>query len=115
MLSSELTPISDTGSFGSLQALPSFLRRFGEKNATTGEYALPTKRQSIMNSIPWIGKIVGCLVIEPLIDRIGYRNSMAVTAAVQIVALIIELTSKGWQQFTVGRNFAYLSVGMVST
>ncbi|CAK7199486.1 hypothetical protein SEUCBS139899_002166 [Sporothrix eucalyptigena] len=102
----------DTGSFGSLQALPSFLRQFGVKNAA-GTYALPTKRQSLMNSIPWIGKFVGCFTVEPLIERVGYRNSIIVAAIVQIVALIIEMTAKSWQQFTIGRNFAYLAVGMV--
>ncbi|KAJ9635684.1 hypothetical protein H2204_005644 [Knufia peltigerae] len=102
----------DTGSFGSLQALPSFLRRFGEKT-TDGDFELPTKRKSIMNSIPWIGKIVGCFIIEPLIDRVGYRQSIVVASIIQIIALIIEMTAKGWQQFTIGRNFAYLSVGLV--
>lgn len=67
-----------------------------------------------MNSIPWIGKIVGCFIIEPLIDRVGYRQSIVVASIIQIIALIIEMTAKGWQQFTIGRNFAYLSVGLVS-
>lgn len=39
----------DTGSFGSLQALPSWLRTFGVLNAK-GAYVLPTERKSIMNS-----------------------------------------------------------------
>lgn len=104
---------SDTGSFGSLQALPSFLRRFGERTGD-GVYVLPTDRKAIMNSVPWIGKILGCIVIEPLIDRFGYRASMIITAGVQIVALIIEMTSKEWIQFTIGRNFAYTAVGLVS-
>ncbi|CAK7222120.1 hypothetical protein SCUCBS95973_004733 [Sporothrix curviconia] len=102
----------DTGSFGSLQALPSFLRQFGVKNAA-GVYALPTKRQSLMNSIPWIGKIVGCFTVEPLVERVGYRNAIVVAAIVQIVALVIEMTAHTWQQFTIGRNFAYLAVGLV--
>jgi MFS family permease len=103
---------SDTGSFGSLQALPSFLRQFGVQNAK-GDYELPTQRASLMNSVPWIGKLAGCFLIEPLIDRVGYRSSIIVTAVIQIISLIIEMTSKTWQQFTIGRNFAYLSVGLV--
>lgn len=67
-----------------------------------------------MNSVPWIGKILGCVIIEPLIDRFGYRVSMIITCWVQIVALIIEMTSKEWIQFTIGRNFAYTAVGLVS-
>lgn len=40
---------SDVASFGSLQALPSFLNQFGELQ-DDGSYALSTTRRSIMNS-----------------------------------------------------------------
>lgn len=40
---------SDTGSFGSLQALPSWLLKFGTLQAN-GKHTLPTSRRSIMNS-----------------------------------------------------------------
>jgi hypothetical protein len=40
---------SDTGSFGSIQALPSWLRDFGERNAA-GAFVLTATRSSIMNS-----------------------------------------------------------------
>lgn len=39
----------DTGSFGSIQALPSFLRDFGVRGKD-GSYSLSTERKSIMNS-----------------------------------------------------------------
>lgn len=38
----------DTGSFGSVQALPSWLNVFGSKSAH-GQYELTTTRQAIMN------------------------------------------------------------------
>ena len=40
---------SDTGSFGSLQALPSWLQVFGQRQAS-GMYTLPTGRAALMNS-----------------------------------------------------------------
>jgi hypothetical protein len=43
-----LTTTSDVGSFGSLQALPSWLADFGVLGPTG--YALPTTRKSLMNS-----------------------------------------------------------------
>jgi hypothetical protein len=48
----EVSPeaVSDTGSFGSLQALPSFLNQFGEPTPKTGVMELPTGRKSLMNS-----------------------------------------------------------------
>jgi len=78
---------SDTGSFGSLQALPSFVRRFGVKNAS-GAYKLPASRASLMNSLPWIGKLSGCLGSDAFIERVGYKKTMYAAAIVQIVALI---------------------------
>lgn len=79
---------SDTGSFGSLQALPSFLRRFGIKDG--GEFTLPPTRKALMNSLPWIGKIFGCMGSDGLIDGIGYKKTMYAAAGIQIVALISE-------------------------
>lgn len=38
----------DTGSFGAIQALPSFLSRFGTKGQD-GKYELTTTRMAIMN------------------------------------------------------------------
>ncbi|KAJ9138582.1 General substrate transporter [Coniochaeta hoffmannii] len=102
----------DTGSFGSLQALPSFVRRFGVKNAS-GAYKLPASRASLMNSLPWIGKLSGCLGSDAFIERVGYKKTMYAAAIVQIVALIIEMTSQHWAQFTVGRIIAYSAVGLV--
>ncbi|CAK7224870.1 hypothetical protein SBRCBS47491_005701 [Sporothrix bragantina] len=101
----------DTGSFGSLQALPSFLRRFGVESK--GTYILPATRKSLLNSLPWIGKIAGCLAAEPFIERAGYKKTMYVVAVIQCIGLIIELTSHHWAQFTVGRIVAYAAVGMV--
>jgi hypothetical protein len=82
-----LLDYSDTGSFGSLQALPSFLTRFGIKN-DAGKFALPATRKSLLNSLPWIGKIAGCMWSEPFIDRAGYKKAMYAVAIIQIVGLI---------------------------
>ena len=41
----------DTGSFGALQVLPSWLRDFGEYNADEDIYFSPVERRSLMNSI----------------------------------------------------------------
>ncbi|WVF72551.1 hypothetical protein IAT40_007368 [Kwoniella sp. CBS 6097] len=103
----------DTGSFGSLQVLPSWLKDFGIYNAATGTYSMPTSRTSIMNSVVFAGKLVGTAIFEPLAERLGYRNTMCVAAVLQCVALVVELTAKDWIVFTVGRIIAYLAVGIV--
>ena len=43
-----------------------------------------------MNSLPWIGKIFGCMGSDGLIDGIGYKKTMYAAAGIQIVALISE-------------------------
>lgn len=41
-----------------------------------------------MNSLPWIGKLTGCLGADGVIHRFGYKKTMYTAATVQIVALI---------------------------
>ena len=82
-----MLPPSDTGSFGGLQALPSFLNDFGVPDQD-GVYAMPQLRRSLMNSLPWIGKILGCFSSDFLIERLGFKNTMHVAAGVQIVGVI---------------------------
>ncbi|WWC60685.1 uncharacterized protein I303_103261 [Kwoniella dejecticola CBS 10117] len=103
----------DTGSFGSLQVLPAWLKDFGHLDPATGKYSNPTSRTSIMNSVVFAGKLVGTMLFEPIAERLGYKYTMYITALIQFVALIIELTAKNWVVFTVGRIIAYLSVGIV--
>jgi MFS family permease len=81
--------LSDTGSFGSLQAIPAFLRQFGEEQAN-GTFALSTSRRSIMNSVVFIGKGLGCLVFEPIVSWIGYKKLMFIIMALQIVGVVGE-------------------------
>ncbi|KAG9250966.1 general substrate transporter [Emericellopsis atlantica] len=102
----------DTGSFGGLQALPSFLNDFGVPGQD-GVYAMPQLRRSLMNSLPWIGKILGCFSSDILIERLGFKNTMLVAAGVQIVGVILEITAHHWMQFTIGRDVAYFAVGLV--
>jgi len=102
----------DSSSFGSLQALPSFLKDFGEQRAD-GSYWLETNRKSLMNSIVYVGRIGGVLVFEPFTDKFGYRAAFLLICIAQVIAVIVELTAKEWIQFTIGRIIAYFAVGMI--
>lgn len=80
-------------------------------------------------SLPWIGKISGCFGAEPIIEKLGFKKTMYVVAAIQCIAIIgelesgcllsptdippVELTATTWEQFTVGRIIAYFAVGIV--
>lgn len=41
-----------------------------------------------MNSLPWLGKILGCLGSEVVIERTGYKKTMYLAGIVQIIAVI---------------------------
>jgi hypothetical protein len=79
----------DTGSFGSLQALPSFVNDFGVAGSD-GEYTLPATRRAMLNSLPWLGKIIGCFGAEVIIGHFGFKKTMYLTALIQIVAVVSE-------------------------
>jgi hypothetical protein len=43
-----------------------------------------------MNSLPWIGKLIGCLGAEAFIERTGYKKTMYAAGVIQIIAIIGE-------------------------
>jgi hypothetical protein len=69
----------DTGSFGSIQALPAFLRDFAPLNAA-GNHVFPTEVRSIMNAMVWPSKLAGCIFYEPLVSRVGYKITLIAVA-----------------------------------
>jgi MFS family permease len=83
----------DTGSFGSLQALPSFTKKFGYYDSTLKAYTLRTGPRAAMNSIPFAGQALGAFLSSNVVDQFGYKYTMVVLALIQIVAIIVELTS----------------------
>lgn len=79
----------DTGSFGSLQALPSFLNTFGVEG-DDGVRTLPPTRRALMNSLPWVGKILGCFLSDAFIEHTGYKNTMYAAAGIQVVGVVCQ-------------------------
>lgn len=41
-----------------------------------------------MNSLPWIGKITGCLGAELFIEQTGYKNTMYAVGVIQIIGVV---------------------------
>ena len=92
----------DTGSFGGLLANPvclrtshllfslilvqGFLRDFGEVNAD-GAYAFRPLIQSLLSSLAFIGKFLGCLLAGPLIERWGHRKIFAVLSVTSFLGI----------------------------
>ncbi|EXJ69785.1 uncharacterized protein A1O5_06856 [Cladophialophora psammophila CBS 110553] len=110
----------DTGSFGGILANPGFVRQFGVYHPSTGKYAIDSLHTSLLSSLAFIGKFVGCLVAGPAIEWVGHRAVFFGLSAVSFVGIIIEITAAGtdagsgrFAQFIVGRIIVYISVGLV--
>ncbi|KAK5688048.1 hypothetical protein LTS10_000026 [Elasticomyces elasticus] len=103
----------DGASFGGVQAMEPFLRTFGRWDDDRQKYYLPSGLQSLMNSIPLIGKFMGTVIVGPITERFGHRWTMVFTCAVQVIGPIIQVTSNTPAQFIVGRYLVYTAVGLI--
>ena len=78
----------------------------------------------------FLGKLVGAILFEPVIERVGCKKTLYIGASIQILGIIrtsflsilpiwhndtVELSAKEWIQFTTGRVLTYLAVGLVDT
>lgn len=84
-----------------------------------------------MGVVNWTGKLVGCMIFEPLVEKLGFKKTIYILSCIQIVAVIrehsmnlrqeafpnltitVEISASSWIQFTTGRVVAYLAVGIV--
>ncbi|KAF5026819.1 hypothetical protein F66182_1103 [Fusarium sp. NRRL 66182] len=110
----------DTGSFGGILANPGFINQFGTYNPQTESYAFTSSQTSIMSSIPFIGKFVGCLVAGSAIERYGHRIVFVLLSIISFAGVILEITAADagsgtgrFSQFLIGRVVVYVSVGLV--
>uniref|UniRef100_A0A0B7KCS7 Major facilitator superfamily (MFS) profile domain-containing protein n=1 Tax=Bionectria ochroleuca TaxID=29856 RepID=A0A0B7KCS7_BIOOC len=110
----------DTASFGGILANPGFLRQFATHNPKTDTYAFEPVYVSLLSSLAFIGKFVGCLIAGPSIERFGHRAVFVALSIISITGVIIEITAADdgvgtgrYAQFIVGRIIVYISVGLV--
>ncbi|CAL5867679.1 uncharacterized protein PFLUO_LOCUS1898 [Penicillium psychrofluorescens] len=110
----------DTASFGGILANPGFLKQFGEYDPSTQSYTLDSVHTSLMSSLPFLGKFLGCFIAGPAIERFGHRVVFFGLSIVSFIGIIIEMTAAGtgegsgrFAQFVIGRIIVYISVGLV--
>uniref|UniRef100_A0A8H7N517 Major facilitator superfamily (MFS) profile domain-containing protein n=1 Tax=Bionectria ochroleuca TaxID=29856 RepID=A0A8H7N517_BIOOC len=83
----------DTASFGGILANPGFLRQFATHNPKTDTYAFEPVYVSLLSSLAFIGKFVGCLIAGPSIERFGHRAVFVALSIISITGVIIEITA----------------------
>lgn len=67
-----------------------FINKFGAYNAAKQAYYLPNRTASLMNSLPLLGKLLGTVIVGPIIEKIGHRQAMRITCFVQVIGAISE-------------------------
>lgn len=67
----------------------------------------------IWQSGVFVGKFVGTMSYEPVVERFGFKIVMFAVCSIQMLGVVLELATTNWIAFTVGRCLAYLAVGLV--
>ncbi|KFX96367.1 hypothetical protein V490_03371 [Pseudogymnoascus sp. VKM F-3557] len=107
----------DVGTFGGVQAMKAFVQKFGEFDEAKGKYALPTYLSSLMNSLPFVGKLIGALACGPISERYGRKTAVAIMACISLVGVTLQTSATTAAQFLLGRviNFAMTGFCVVVT
>ncbi|KAL4938438.1 hypothetical protein BDV06DRAFT_215079 [Aspergillus oleicola] len=110
----------DTGSFGGVLGNPGFVNQFGTYDPQTQSYAIDSLHTSLLSSLAFIGKFIGCFAAGPAVEKYGHRMLFYALSLVSIIGVIIEITAADsgpgtgrLAQFIVGRIIVYISVGLV--
>ncbi|KKK25375.1 hypothetical protein P175DRAFT_0521539 [Aspergillus ochraceoroseus IBT 24754] len=101
----------DVGVFSGIQAMTRFKERFGTCNAA-GVCAVSSSMSSVMNSTPWIGKLIGCIAGGHIAARYGRKMTMLLIAVASLVGVVLQITATTIAQFTVGRIICYGMTGV---
>ncbi|ETS85092.1 hypothetical protein PFICI_03117 [Pestalotiopsis fici W106-1] len=110
----------DTESFGGILANPGFIRQFGKYNEESRTYAFDSLHTSLLSSLAFIGKFIGCFSAGPLIEKFGHRIVFFGLSVVSLIGIVLEIAAADtgvltgrFAQFVVGRVIVYISVGLV--
>lgn len=78
---------------GSVEAdlVQGFVNQFGSYNAETQAYEIDSLHTSLLSSLPFIGKFIGCFVAGPMIEKYGHRVVFYALSVISIIGVISEL------------------------
>ncbi|GBE86466.1 Probable glucose transporter rco-3 [Sparassis crispa] len=109
----------DTGIISGIIEMNDWLRTFGVATTDLKDYPsgyyLPSNRQSLVVSILSAGTFFGSLLGAPAADILGRRIGIMVSTLVFSLGVALQVGSHTLPTFVVGRVFAGLGVGLVST
>ncbi|EIW53905.1 AmMst-1 [Trametes versicolor FP-101664 SS1] len=106
----------DTGTISGIIQMNNWIMTFGkpDSNSSTG-YSVSTSRESLVVSILSAGTFFGALAGAPAADILGRRISIMLTCIVFSLGVSLQAGAPDFATFVVGRVFAGIGVGLVST
>ncbi|KAI8978165.1 AmMst-1 [Trametes punicea] len=106
----------DTGSISGILQMEDWIRTFGRRDSGAAiGYSLPTSRESLIVSILSAGTFFGALGGAPAGDMLGRRISIMLSCLVFCLGVALQTGAPNVATFVVGRFFAGLGVGLIST
>ncbi|OBZ74137.1 putative glucose transporter rco-3 [Grifola frondosa] len=109
----------DTGTIGGVIGMKDWLRLYGQPNNDLKDwptgYSITSSRESLVVSILSAGTFFGALLGAPAADILGRRIGIMSACLVFSLGIALQTGSSNIATFVVGRVFAGLGVGLVST
>ncbi|KAH7041608.1 general substrate transporter [Microdochium trichocladiopsis] len=100
--------------FGGVSAMPFFNRKFGVCNGQ-GVCMLTQGTLAIMNSTPWLGKLVGIWIAAPIARWAGRKPVFAVIIVSSWIGVALQISATTAIQFTIGRVICYGMTGICAS
>ncbi|TFK51652.1 general substrate transporter [Heliocybe sulcata] len=109
----------DTGVISGIQAMCDWLHTFGHYDPSAynlcGGYGITSSTQSLVVSILSAGTFFGALLGAPIADHLGRKYGVISACLVFCIGVAMQTGSTSIPLFVVGRVFAGLGVGIIST
>ncbi|KAI9511393.1 general substrate transporter [Russula earlei] len=109
----------DTGTISGLQQMPDWLRTFGHQVPVSTTfpdgYGITSSQRSLVVSILSAGTFFGALLAAPFGDTLGRKWGIVASCLVFSLGIALQTAATSLPPFVVGRVFAGLGVGLVST
>ncbi|KAJ9149772.1 General substrate transporter [Pleurostoma richardsiae] len=98
-----------SGQISGYFSMSDYAKRFGHDNTFSAA------RQGAIVGLLSVGCLFGALIIGQVVDRIGRRMTICLSAFWACIGIIIEISSQhAWYQFAIGRFVTGLSIGALS-
>lgn len=102
----------DQTAYATTQAMDSFERQFGHYNEAKDKYAIEPYFLSLLNSLPYLGFVIGMLIGSNISARWGRRMCMFIMSIYALCTAAITFSSRSRAQILTARILNYGYVGM---